>query len=161
MALLSLKGMGGTLVRVHKCRLQSAPLLDSGTDELKDRHATLDRKEDDENELMKDKPVEQDDSETEPSNDNVGEEDDGINNQVEIQDSSHRRESIKQQSITTKPGCRISYTEHIGNDNIQAKVLSRAGKASGSKRNWHNIKINIPSQLEGGELSVDLVNCQV
>ena len=46
---------GGTLVRVQKCRLQSAPLLDSSTDELKDRHATLDRKEDDENELKKDR----------------------------------------------------------------------------------------------------------
>ena len=58
---------GGTLVRVHKCRLQSAPLLDSSTDELKDKHATLDRKEDDENELKKDSTIEQDDSETEPS----------------------------------------------------------------------------------------------
>ena len=76
-------------------------MLESGTDELKDRHGTLDRK-DDENELKKDRPVEQDDSEAEPSNDNDGKEDDGINSKVEIQDNTHRRDPIKQQKITIK-----------------------------------------------------------
>jgi len=131
-------------------------LLDSSTDELKDKHATLDRKEDDENELKKDSTVEQDDSETEPSNDNDGKEDDGTKSQMEVQDNTHRRDPIKQQNITIKPGCRISYTDQNSNDKIQAEVLSHAGKASGSKRNWYNIKISNPSQLEGGEISVDL-----
>ena len=147
---------GGTLARAHKSGLQSAPLLDSSTDELKDRRATLDRKEDDENELKKDSTVEQDDSETEPSNDNDGKEYDGTNSQVEVQDNTHRRDPVKQQIITIKPGCRISYTDQNSNDKIQADVLCRAGKAYGSKRNWYIIKISKPSQLEGGEISVDL-----
>ena len=70
----------------------------SSTDELEDRYETLDRKEDDENELKKDSAVEQDDSETEPSNDNDRKEDDGINSQVEVQDNTHRRDPIKQQT---------------------------------------------------------------
>ena len=118
-------------------------MLNSRTDDLKDRHTTLDRK-DDENELKNDRPAEHDDSETEPSNDNGGKEDDGMSSQVEIQDNTHRNNPIKQQNITVKPGCRISYTDQNSNDKIQAAVLSRVGQASGSKRNWYNIKINNP-----------------
>ena len=103
-----------------------------------------------------DSTVEHDDSETEPSNDNDGKEDDGTNNQMEAQDNTHNRDPIKQQNITIKPGCRTSYTDQNSNDKIQAEVLSRAGKASGSKSNWYNIRISKPSQLEGGEISVDL-----
>ena len=63
---------------MHKCRLQSALFLDSITKCLIDRHATLDRTEDDKNELKNYRPIEQDDSETKPSSDNDGKEDDGI-----------------------------------------------------------------------------------
>ena len=147
---------GGTLVRVHKCRLQNAPLLESSTDHLKDSLTVPERKEDDENQLKKDQPVELDDSETELSSNNDEKENDGINSQIEIQDNTHRRDPIMQHNITVKPGSRISYTDQNSNDKIQAEVLSRAGKVSGCKRNWYNIKVTNPSQMEGGEISVDL-----
>ena len=83
-------------------------MLDSSTDELKGRYATLDRKEDDQNELKRDSTVEQDDSETKTSNDNDGREDDCTNSKVEVQDNPHRRDPIKQQNLSIKPGCRVS-----------------------------------------------------
>ena len=79
-----------------------------------------------------------------------------MNSQVEIQDTTHKRDAIKQQSIAVKPKCRISYTDQNSNDKFQVKVLSRAGKASGSKRCLYNITINNPSQLKGGKISIDL-----
>ena len=140
---------GGTLVRVHKCRLQNAPLMDSSADHYKDNLATHARKEDDENQIKNDISGEQEQNiETEPPNYNFGKEDYGINNQIDIQDNIYRRDPTRQQSITFKPGCRTSYTDQNSNDKIKAEVLSRTEKSSGRKEigiissipNLHNWK---------------------
>ena len=75
---------------------------------------------------------------------------------MEIQDNTHRRDPITKQSSTVRPGSRISYAEQNSNDTSQAEMLSRVRKAPESKRNWYDIKVTSPSQLEGGKIYVDL-----
>ena len=69
---------------------------------------------------------------------------------------SHNNNTKPNDKIHIKPSHTISYTHKKNQQQIQAKVISRTGKANGKNKNWYNIKIMEPADLAGEELSVDL-----
>ena len=55
-----------------------------------------------------------------------------------------------------EPGQIITYDDMGIETKISAKVLSKAGKATGRNKNWYNIQCLEPEEYEGERMSVDL-----
>ena len=55
-----------------------------------------------------------------------------------------------------EPGQIITYNHMDTGTTISAKVLSKAGKATGRNKNWYNIQCFKPEDYEGEKMSVDL-----
>ena len=56
-----------------------------------------------------------------------------------------------------EPGQIITYNHMDTGTKISAKVLSKAGKATGRNKNWYNIQCLKPEDDEGERMSVDLI----
>ena len=54
-----------------------------------------------------------------------------------------------------QPGQNITYNHMDTGTKISAKVLSKAGKATGRNKNWYNIQCLKPEEYEGERMSVD------
>ena len=54
-----------------------------------------------------------------------------------------------------QPGQIITYNHMDTGTKISAKVLSKAGKATGRNKNWYNIQCLKPEEYEGERISVD------
>ena len=55
-----------------------------------------------------------------------------------------------------EPGQIITYNHMDTRTKISAKVLSKAGKATGRNKNWYNIQCLKPEDYEGEKMSLDL-----
>ena len=55
-----------------------------------------------------------------------------------------------------EPGQIITYNHMDTRTKISAKVMSKAGKATGRNKNWYNIQCLKPEEYEGERMSVDL-----
>lgn len=156
---------GGSLVRVHKCRLRKDghPVSHSqsestGTGES-DTHDTVNNETDDDT-VIPPNASQQHGEVSETESDHEREEHDCENDH----DATGRQENevceqlpvIRQNFTALKLGDRISYTHSETGENIQAKITSRAGKATGKNSTWYNVKCLMPENLEGTELSVDV-----
>ena len=124
---------GGMLVRVHKCRLRlcNSPLQDKTPNETPET------------------------SETSDSQNYNGETSDD-EEFTETSEVVTRKDPIPNPIASIKPGNIIRYNQKGNDDQIQAEIISRAGKATGKNKNWFNVKIKKPENLEGEEMSVDL-----
>jgi hypothetical protein len=63
-------------------------------------------------------------------------------------------------AIQLKPGQTVRYLDASTGEHCTARVISRAGKATGRNKHWYNLKYSSPEQMSGVELSVDLSKVQ-
>lgn len=123
---------GGMLVRVHKCRLRlcNSPLADVNSNEISVASKTSD---------SQDYNYETSDEEY-----------------TETAEVGTKNDPQPDPIAKIKPGNIITYNQKGSNGQIQAEIISRAGKATGRNKHWFNVKIQRPVNLENEEMSVDL-----
>ena len=54
----------------------------------------------------------------------------------------------------------IALQKQKGGNQVTAKVLSRAGKATGGNKDWYNLEFLTPADMKGQRQSVDLSRMQ-
>ena len=153
---------GGMVVRVHKCRLRKVNQPETDNELQHDNVDPDHQPRDEPTQNHQDNNSDHDDQIGTDTEDEVILEDGAGNhndNEPDIEEPNIRDndiEPIRNPNPVIKPGQFIRYT-HIDNDDIiQAKVLSRAGKATGNRKNWFNIQVTDPPDIKGEEMSTDL-----
>lgn len=126
---------GGMVVRVHKCRMSKI-----------DEHGSLESRQ------------------TDPNPEDNGEK--ALENNVQCDESDSEDDCDKKTSegqvaprnepLKVKPGHIVKYKHQETDDNIVARVISRAGKAKGPLKHWFNVQCLNPANIQGAEFSVDL-----
>ena len=154
---------GGTYVRVHHCRLRKAK--DHYTDKSVDSQESqteLKAAECDMNNVVNVPDTESIDVDTldsVPDTENaVGDSNNDTDNIEQTNDPSNRQPPIIRTDCTMnlKAGQFIKYVERDTGISHTAKVLSRAGKATGKNKNWYNLEYTEPVSLTGTTRSADL-----
>ncbi|VDI51207.1 Hypothetical predicted protein [Mytilus galloprovincialis] len=167
---------GGTYVRVHECRI----LRDS--DEQKDKKnkqqekrvklkeglktPNLNKNKAEHEVLYYDSDEEEDSHANNQSDNEQGESDDeveGHESELESQVGDSELDSdnpVNQGHASyeeSRSGDQKVNFKNQGDDTPrEGVVLSRAGKASSSKKNWYNVEYRKPEDLKGNKLSIDL-----
>lgn len=152
---------GGSYVRVHQCRLQKHDK------HVAQRETVLNGNPD--NELQHGKngnsnepslPQIYDDSDSDDqSNHDTQEVGENLENGIENPGENNQEEEIQAdiaEVITVKNGQTIKYTDTTTGNKCVAKVIGRAGKATGKNKAWYNVKYSEPESLKNAEISVDL-----
>ena len=138
----------GMLVRVHQCRLQKAPCSFAENPEEKPPKADVNAQ----SERYHDS--------SQATRGYIEEIDDEVRDQ---NDDDHTSEAMSQtpgisntSNLKIKPGQKVTYKDqHTGNV-VSAKVLGRAGKATGRNKDWFNLEYLEPEGIKGISQSVDL-----
>lgn len=148
---------GGTCVRVHQCRIVKTNLTEeSGTpvkNESVKNNVQLKLKQ-----QMEDKGQVEDDDSSDDEDENLEQQNDGPvlgeQNNVPIVDEQN------DESLNLKKGQVVKYQDIHNRENCVAKVMGRAGKATGNNRIWYNLSYLEPDSVRGAEISVDLSKVQ-
>ena len=134
---------GGLVVRVHHCRVGKVQSVDDGfTTKLDD-------------DIIREKK-----NPSDKSTANNYEDDMDDSSQDEQPDTQEDRPQGNRNSITNvnklKAGDLIKYNHLETDEEMSARILGRAGKATGKNKTWFNIEFITPDPLIGIKQSVDL-----
>ena len=135
---------GGICVRVHQCRLTKV-----NTDRSEGQSVSNDVQE----------SQSQDEKEEKEQLDNHFESEDSTCNEAEEMDKHCPRNDFSDTIKISKDQV-IQYKIAGSGEKCVAKVLGRAGKATGTNRNWFNLKFVEPESQKDAEISVDLSKVQ-
>lgn len=143
---------GGTCVRVHQCRIMKTNLTEeSGTsveNESVKNNVQVKLKQ-----QMEDKGKVEDDDSSDDEDESLEQQNDGPvlgeQNNVPIVDEQN------DESLNLKKGQVVKYQDIQNREDCVAKVIGRAGKATGNNRNWYNLSYLEPDSVRGAEISVN------
>ena len=145
---------GGTYVRVHRNRLrkEKAVLRNIAESDVESTDRETSPLSEDQN--SNDIDIEFDEEEICSGPTNMG-------NEVSVENitnSANTELHVPLDSIAkqVKVGKTVKFKSVDTQETTLARVLSRAGKATGKNRNWFNLEFMIPESKKGNQLSVDL-----
>ncbi|KAL5020643.1 hypothetical protein ScPMuIL_002273, partial [Solemya velum] len=136
---------GGTLVRVHRCRLSKVhPKVETNSDNLENR--------------LQEKHVQSSTTETEKWEDDKGghcddsSEEENTGNTQDAEAEDH----VEQRNVSLRKGQIVRYKNTDTGVECVVEILGRAGKSTGANKNWYNVKYAEPDEMAGAKISVDL-----
>ena len=140
---------GGSLVRVHKCRLRN--LSEKIEQSEQDNMSQMTRNNCDHHSMHNGNNSHNSVTEI---NDSDSESDvtptyNGIDNDIGAE-----------RQIKVKPGQLIQYKHAESEETVCAKIINRAGKSKGAHKNWFNVQCLQPKEIQGAKISVDLSKVQ-
>lgn len=152
---------GGTYVRVHHCRLRKAKdhYTDESGDSKEESQTELEHNasEGDMDSVVDLPDTVSSDVDRVPDTENAaGGSNNDTDNNEHANDPSNRQPPIIRTDCSTSQGQFIKYVDRDTGISHRAKVLGRAGKASGKNKDWYNLEYTEPVSLTGTTRSADL-----
>ncbi|CAG2196706.1 unnamed protein product [Mytilus edulis] len=107
--------------------------------------------------------IEIDNNEGQAENANIEEQVENANNEEQVENANNEEQVENAIAETERPkladmkiGQTVKYRNAESGEQCVAKVTGRAGKVTGSNKNWFNLQYLEPNTLKGAEISVDL-----
>ncbi|CAC5425237.1 unnamed protein product [Mytilus coruscus] len=130
---------GGMLVRVHQCRLTKVSTIPE-TEENKNTDINSEQEKVAKRIISKAMPIQEN----------------KFVNYCDRQVENAIAETERPKLADIKIGQTVKYRNAESGEQCVAKVTGRAGKATGSNKNWFNLQYLEPNTLKGAEISVDM-----
>ncbi|CAG2196696.1 unnamed protein product [Mytilus edulis] len=177
---------GGMLVRVHQCRLtkvstipeteenkntgnfeqekEAKRIISKSMPVHENKFVNFDSDTDNENDSDSNvEAIENGNIEGQDENANNEGQDENVNNEGQDENANNEEQVENAIAGTERPkladmktGQTVKYKNAESGEQCVAKVTGRAGKATGSNKNWFNLQYLEPITLKGAEISVDM-----